>query len=84
MKTFNYVQKRLYQASLLLVPVVYMLNDAQQAFAQQPGGGAPAGGGAPQQSPIEVGWIPGAIIGVVAAGIFFFIQQKKKKDGGGQ
>jgi hypothetical protein len=81
MKTTHYFQKRLYQASLLLVPVLCLLNDVQVAFGQGARNtGAPAqGGGTPAQQPIEIGWIPGAIIGVVAAAIFFFIQQNKKK-----
>lgn len=80
MKTTHYLQKRLYQATLLLVPVLCLLSDAQLAFGQGAPAGTPKQGGpaAPQQ-PIEIGWIPGAIIGVVAAGIFFFIQQNKKK-----
>lgn len=81
MKTNHYFQKRLNQASSLLVPVLCLLNNAQQALAQQPGGAPAAGGGAPHDGGdnFSVMWIPGLIIGVVAGGIFFFIQSKKKQ-----
>lgn len=80
MKTNHYFQKRLNQASLLLVPVLCLLNNAQQALAQQPGSAPAGGGGAPQGgNDFSVMWIPGLIIGVIAGGILFFVQSKKKK-----
>lgn len=80
MKTTHYFQKRLKQASALLVPVLCLLNNAQQVLGQQPGGAPAAGGGAAKPGgDFSVMWIPGLIIGVVAGGIFFFIQSKKKQ-----